>query len=128
MKRDMELCRKILLEIEEKYEGEALFGLPLDGYELVQVGEHCKMMYEYGLISEFKPINADGAPMLGFFVGSLTWEGHDFLDSIREDTVWSKTKDVIKDEGLPMILSVIRDVATAIITSMTEGAIRGLKG
>ncbi|WP_071838054.1 DUF2513 domain-containing protein [Veillonella montpellierensis] len=24
-----------------------------------------------------------------FSVGSLTWEGHDFLDTIREDTMWN---------------------------------------
>ena len=65
---------------------------------------------------------------MGFCVGALTWEGHEYLDKIRQDTVWNKTKDVITQKGLPMAVDVIKEVATAIISSMTEGAIKAMKG
>lgn len=29
----------------------------------------------------------------------LTWEGHDFLDTIRDDEVWAATKDGVKKAG-----------------------------
>ena len=54
-------------------------------------------------------------------VNSLTSSGYDLLDKIREDTVWNKTKDVIKEKGLPMVTGVIKAISTAIITAVVEG-------
>lgn len=127
MKRDMELCRKILLEIEEFPTSEKIDNLEIDGYSDEQVSYHCKLLQEAELISDYKVdrfINGTST----FRVGSLTWKGHDYIDKIREDTIWNKTKETIKSKGLPMIFSVIEHIAAEIIASMTEGAIRGLKG
>ncbi len=126
MKRDMELIRKILFKIEEDYKGISLREPSIEGYNKVIVAEHCKLLYEYGLIDEYKPVHADGTPVLTFWVGNLTWEGYDFLEKLREDTVWNKTKDVITKNGLPMVLDVVKDISTTIISSMVEGAIKGL--
>ncbi len=127
MKRDMELVRKIFFGIEEHYKGDAIYCLSVAGYERIIVAEHCRMLYEYGLLDEYKPIGADGAPVIAFYVGNMTWEGYDLLEKIREDTVWNKTKDVITKKGLPMVIDVIKDVASNIISAAVEGAIKGLK-
>ncbi len=127
MKREMELVRKILFSIEEQYQGEDIYCLNIDGYEKITVAEHCKLLYEYGLIDNYKPIGADGVSVIAFFVGNMTWEGYDFLEKIRQDTVWNKTKEVIAKKGLPMVIDVIKDVATGIISAAMEGAIKGLK-
>lgn len=125
MKRDMELCRKILLEIEEFPTNEKIDNLEIDGYSDEQVSYHCKLLQEAELISDYKVDRfIDGTSI--FRVGSLTWKGHDFLDKIREDTVWDKTKATIKAKGLPMILDVIKEVASAVIASMTTAAISGM--
>lgn len=50
-----------------------------------------------------------------FSVGALTWEGHDFLDKIRENTMWNRTKNRIKENALPMTLEVIKTIATSLI-------------
>lgn len=126
MKRDMELVRKILFRIEEEFVGESIRDLEITGYSMVSVAEHCHLMYEYGLLDEYKPIKADGTPVLAFFVGNLTWEGYDFLDKIRQDTVWNKTKDVITKKGLPMVLDVVKQISSSIITAMTEAAIKSI--
>ena len=128
MKRDMELIRKIMFKIEEDYSGTPIFALQIEGYDMITVAEHCRMMNEYGLIDEYKAFGADNIPILDFLVGNLTWEGYDFLDKVRQDTVWNKTKDVITKQGLPMILDVVKDVSTAVITSMTEGAVKAILG
>lgn len=125
MRRDMELCRKILLAVEEQYVDVALFNLQIEDYSIEELAYHCKLLYEAGLIADCKMKYADGH-VWTFGVGSLTWEGHDFLDKIREDTVWSKTKETIKSKGLPMILDVIKIIASEIITSMTAAAISGM--
>lgn len=125
MKRDMELCRKILFKIEKEYVDTALIDLKIDGYTTEEVADHCKLLYEAGLVSDYKSQYANGHIYI-FNVGSLTWEGHDFLDKIREDTVWHKTKEVITKKGLPMVLKVVESIASTIIASMTEGAIKAI--
>lgn len=127
MKRDMELVRKIMFKIESDYEGVLLRAPQIEGYDKIVVAEHCRLLFEYGFVDEYKPIGADGAPVLTFLVGNLTWEGYDFLEKIHQDTVWNKTKDVITQKGLPMILDVVKDVSATVIASMTEGAIKALK-
>ena len=45
-------------------------------------------------------------------ISRLTWEGHEFLDNIRDPGIWGKTKERLK--GLPNIaLSVIAQIAQA---------------
>ena len=128
MKRDMELVRKIMFKIEEDYSGTPIRTFQIDGYDMITVAEHCRLMNEYGLIDKYNAFGADYIPVLAFSVGNLTWEGYDFLDKVRQDTVWNKTKDVITKQGLPMIFDVIKEVSTAVITSMTEGAVKAIFG
>ena len=125
MKRNMELCRKILFAIEEQYVSTAIRGLKIDGYTTEEVAYHCKLLHEAGLIKDCKIIYASNH-IVSFGVSSLTWKGHDFIDSIREDTIWNKTKDIITQKGLPMLLDVVKEVSQAVITSMVQGAIKGL--
>lgn len=124
MKRDMELCRKILFAIEEKYVSTAIYNLQIDGYNTEEVAYHCTLLKEAGLIKDCKIIYASGC-IVSIGVSSLTWEGHDFLDKIREDTVWNKTKGFIKDKALPMTLDVIKEIATAVISETLKGAMIG---
>lgn len=127
MKRDMELIRKILFKIEEEYVSTTLFGLSIEGYDMNTVAYHCKLLYEAGFVDTYDAKYASNELWM-FVVGGLTWEGHDFLDKIREDTVWNRTKEAIKNHGLPMVLDVVKRVSSSVISSMTEGAIKGLKG
>lgn len=126
MKRDMELVRKILFAIEEKYTDTAIIGLRIEGYSKEEIAYHCKILHEAGLVSSYKAIYADNHISL-FTVGSLTWDGNDYLDKIRSEVVWEKTKQTIEKKKLPMILEVVKDISSAIISSMVEGAIKGIK-
>ncbi len=123
MKRDMDLVRKILFKIEEEVDNKAKFGLTIDGYTMEQVAYHCSILYGEGYIKSYKALYGDGE-IRNFGVSGLTWSGHELLDKIRSENVWNKTKEVIKSKGLPMVVDVIKDIATAIITSMTQAAIQ----
>ena len=48
------------------------------------------------------------------------------MDKIKSDTVWNKTKSTIKDKGIPFVLDAVKEIATAITTSMIQAAIKGL--
>ena len=120
MKRDMDLVRKILLEIEANYVSTTICGFEIEGYDIAAVAYHCKILYEAGLISDY---NANyGDDEIDYLsVGSLTWDGHDYLDKVRDDTLWAKTKDTIVQKGLPLILDTIKTVSSALITAAAEG-------
>lgn len=127
MKRDMDLIRKIMLRIEEEYTSTAIFNLKVDGYTMEQIAVHCKMMYEARLISDYKAQYA-GNSLYSFGVSNLTWEGYEYLDKIRDDSIWKKVKDVAKDKGLPLAIDTVKQIASVIISSMTEGAIKAVTG
>ena len=125
MKRDMDLVRKILLEIEEQYVSTAIYNLKVDGYPLETVAYHCKIMHEFGLISHYSANYANNT-IYNFAVGGLTWEGNDYLDKIRDDSIWKKTKDTITEKGLPLVFDTIKAISTAFITAATEGVMNSI--
>ncbi len=122
MKRDMELIRKILFKIEDTVDNTAKHNLTIEGYTMEQVAYHCAILYEGGYIYGYKPQYGSNN-IYSFCVGRLTWEGHDFLDKIREDTIWNKTKETIKEKGLPLVFDIVKSVSSGIITGIVRGTI-----
>ena len=56
MQRDMELIRKILFAIEEKYVDTALMShqLTIDGYDMKTIAYHCAILHDAGLVYDYK--------------------------------------------------------------------------
>lgn len=82
MKRDMDLIREILLWMEA-HEDRLI---RLLGFKIFRDDEeltlgHISMLKSGGLIDE---------PQRGLL--RVTWEGHEFLDKIRDPEIWAKTK------------------------------------
>lgn len=123
MKRDMELIRKILFAIEEQYVDTVLYNLQVDGYDINVVAYHCDLLYQAGLVKDYGCNFADDE-IYSFGVGALTWDGHDYLDKIRSDTVWNKTKAVAKEKGIPLFIDSVKEIATAVVAGMVQGAIK----
>jgi len=126
MQRDMELIRKILFAIEDKYIDTWLHSsqIQIDGYEMKAIGYHCAILYDAGLIYDYKG-NYYSDELQWFAVGRLTWDGHELLDKIKSDTVWNKTKETITKKGIPFVLDAVKEIATAITSSMIQSAITG---
>lgn len=130
MKRDMDVVRKLLMKIEEVYEpGQkriSVSELMIDGYDAQTVVEHLMLMRDAGLLQDIvAKTYVTGSTIVS--VGNLTNKGYDTLEDFRNDTVWNKTKDVVKEKGLPMVIDVFKDVASTIISSITEGALKSMK-
>ena len=121
MTRDMDLIRKILLVIEEKYIDHWLpsSDIKIEGYDSATVSYHCAILHDAGLIYDYKQMYPGV-----FGVSRLTWEGHEFLDKIRSDTVWNRTKSIIVEKTLPFGIDVIKEIASAITTSMVKSALQ----
>ncbi len=120
MKRDMELVRKILFEIENKHKSGALVNLNIEGYDMETVAYHCQIMYEAGLVLSYKPFHT-GEGLYSFAVGGLTWDGNDYLEKTRDDTIWRKIMQVITDKGLPFTIDIVKSISSVIISSVAQG-------
>lgn len=120
MKRDMDLIRKILFYIEKNYvAGGNYISVEIDGYTEGEIYEHCMLAYQGGLIAE--PLSTSTFSGKSCMVANLTNEGFDLLENIRQDTFWNKTKKVATEKGLPLIVSTIKTISTALITAAAEG-------
>lgn len=98
MKRDMDLVRKIAIELgDSRHELEAsLFTDERHGYQ--DVAHHMLMMEEAGLITARKQ-GADNEWAYFAAVG-LTWKGNEFLAAATDEKVWKRVMlDVAKRTG-----------------------------
>ena len=90
MKRDMDLIRKIALAFDEQPAGQYLQNL--DGVSQVEFTYNARLMVEAGLAHGTSQSFLD--PTEDFVaLFNLTWQGHDFADAIRSDTVWNSAKE-----------------------------------
>lgn len=48
----------------------------------------------------------------------LTWQGHDFLDNVRNDTVWEKTKNKISSTVGTASVEIVGQVAASFLRQM----------
>jgi hypothetical protein len=96
MKRDMDLIRKILLQIEKDSTGLDQLYIKLDGYPDQDVQFHIMLLVEADLIIA---IDGSGGDALRFVPIRLTWAGYEFLDAARDDTRWNKAKDAMNKAG-----------------------------
>lgn len=112
MKRDIELERKILLAIEEKYRaGEgSIFNVSVEDYSMPIIAEHCKLLYQQHLIDGYNASFADNK-IYSFSVQNLTAAGYDYLELIRNEDIWEKTKKEVEEKKLPKTIEFLAKIA-----------------
>jgi Hypothetical protein (DUF2513) len=109
VKRDMDLIRQIALRIEASPTASAPDDMTFDGYTDEQVAYHQHLMMEAGLAHgiDLSDLNSAGPAAQ---LTSLTWQGHEFAEAARPDTLWAKAKRFVIDKGGPMTLSILQAV------------------
>jgi hypothetical protein len=114
MKRDMDLARSILLEMEKYAEPDGWADIKIDGYSFEEVSYHIKLLWQAELI-EAKDIT-DGSGF-DWRAISLTWKGHEFLDAARNTSHWKEAKKIISEKGISITFDVLKVVLSEIIKS-----------
>jgi hypothetical protein len=112
MKRDIELYRRILFAMEECPSSRC------DSLRDLQGISHEIFAYHVGLMSEAGLIDAiNGSTMSGidWIPISITHEGHEFLDQLRSDTMWARTKDKALSATGTLTLETLKAAAAALI-------------
>ena len=120
MKRDMDLCRKILLSVEAREDTVDPASVELEGYTEGEVGYHAKLLADQGLL-EGEDITGFGTSTHCYAPRCLTYKGHDFLEAARDDTRWKKAKAEIAEKGLPATLDVMKGVLLKLVERIITG-------
>ena len=120
MKRDWELVRSILGQLETLDPDNLLRAGDVAGADARVAGadariaaHHFQLLFEAGLIDV---LETTLMPNGGYVTATrLTWDGHEFLDNIRSDTIWNKVKDRISREGVGWTFAAIKLIASRLV-------------
>ena len=117
MKRDMDLVRKILIELAES-EFYSDMGLPrIEGNSEDKIRHHVLIMRDAGLL-----FFAEGMKKNGVFGPEedlqlrLTWEGHEVLEKIRDDKIWRSIVNKTKEKTGGLSFDIIKALLIATLT------------
>jgi hypothetical protein len=107
MKRDFELFRNIMLELEDQPPGTPVMGLErFPNRNKLEVLEHVQLLLDAGLIEGKVHPGSRGAPELCQIM-RITNAGHEFLDNARNDSTWKKVIGEAKSKGVSLGLDLL---------------------
>lgn len=122
MKRDFELIRKLLMFFEGKQSSEHIEVPPIDGYDALTIKYHLVLLHDAGLL-RCEPVRSSTSDRVIYVIPfDLTWDGHEFLDKVRNETVWRRIRDVIASKGGSVAFSVVNQLATRFAMDMVHHA------
>lgn len=116
MKRDLNLIRNMLLRIEElnstkqKITIESFLDLCADS---ALISLHIELLIDSNYIETSEPIYC--GVIKDFLIYRITSDGYDYLDSIRENSIWERTENMLFKVGGSAALDVVKSVAASII-------------
>ncbi|KCZ88038.1 DUF2513 domain-containing protein [Hyphomonas jannaschiana] len=118
MKRDADLLRKILLAAEAKSDDGLIVtltpeDLPHPNFEEV-MWSHVLVLEDLGYIAHEQQACDESVD-----VGRITAAGYDFLDSVRDDEVWRKTKEAAASAG-GFTIDLLGDLAKGLIKTQIK--------
>jgi hypothetical protein len=118
MKRDLGLIRELLLKLEQLADAHGWEmiepydpRIQVEGYGVDEIEYNLQLVVERGLIEE-----PNGKPMQGIMFRRLTWEGHDYLDAVRDPKIWHKTKEATDKVG-SWTFEIVKELAKSLIKS-----------
>jgi len=128
MKRDMDIIRALMLKLEAlPADGHRIFGVAATDEELAVAGASVDQIdYHLRLLRDQGFLDSPGQPSLSgkYPFRGITWAGHDFVDSIRDDDVWSKTKTQAEKVG-SWTVDILAGIAKAVVKAKLK-AVTGL--
>ena len=123
MKLNPDCIRDILLTVENNEFGNHLTLTKLcekiPNYTNEEIHYACLKLYE-GAYLDLTTLNIMNQTMPAIrSINDLTFQGHEFLDSIKVDSNWNKTKDVAKKVG-SFSLNTLKDISAQVIAEVIK--------
>jgi hypothetical protein len=122
MKRNMDLIRALLLKLESWpiERGDIVHIQPTDprlpegGHSIDEMDYHVDLLMGAGFIS-----GPDSQPVEGIMFRRLSWQGHDFLDSVRDPKIWERTKKGVEGAG-GFTVELMKELAKGFVKKQIE--------
>lgn len=117
MTRDFDLIRRILFAIEAAPAGSRIDSSELvyEGYSPAAVAEHIEILVEQKLIHTGASFSYLETGYKIYAINRLTWQGHEFLDNARNDTIWKKTMALAQEKGTSTSMVVLNGLLTKLV-------------
>ena len=120
MKRDMDLVREILLQIEQSEatpDRRVEYSHNNSAYTQEEIGYHLGIMKEANLICmDLRYVT--GSPTL-YEVRGLTWEGHDYLELARPQSRWEEAVKTVREKTDGISFEMLK----VVLTQLTKQAL-----
>ena len=113
MRRDLDLVRTILMDVADSAEPVDVSLWVTDTVSREMAAYHVAMMRDAGLVNA-STLAADNDPCYVCRVNSLTWEGQDYLDSVRSPKVWREVKKRLARVGGASAFEVVKALASTV--------------
>jgi Hypothetical protein (DUF2513) len=111
VQRDMELVRRILLQVEERKDLRPRL-IEIEDVDPIVLGRHVEMLYKAGFLDGPRPITNISSGLKHILVRDLSWDGHEFTGALKTEGVWGKIKEQFSPEKLASLpLEAIKAVA-----------------
>lgn len=116
MRRNVDLIRLLLLELE----GEE--SVDLGDFTTDQIDYHKALIVQAGFADGIINYSSSGdaqpdIPDLAILT-KLTYAGHEFLDSSKNEKVWSKAKEMVQRNGLTLTIEAMKIALGEVIKTM----------
>ncbi len=113
MKRDLDLVRQLLLQIE------GLPAAPPVQYRMSEIEDpvllaHLEMLIEAALVNG-KIVRSHGTRGDVISVSGLTWQGHEWIEMMRSQSLWNEVKSAVLDGGGVLTFELTKAVASKIL-------------
>ena len=107
MQRNLDLVRDILLFVESKSATAGYFKVQIDGYCQREINYHVYLLMQQEFITGTEtPLRHATVVVTG-----LTWNGHEYLDTVRSDNVWKKTKERLQGvASFDLVLQIAKEI------------------
>lgn len=102
----MDLVRLLLMRSEGDQEAVAA----CEEFSVEERAYHVQLLIDAGLVEGVVRRGPQGE-FTGAVVARLTWTGHDFLQSIREDSLWKKAKEQVLKPGGSWTFDILKEWA-----------------
>lgn len=109
MKRDLDLFRRILLDIEALPPGKSIDNLKYPEYEKEIVHEHIRLLKEASFIDANLYERGTPKTVRKYHINRLLNQGYDFLEGSSNKTAWAMTKEHFIKPGVSFSLELVAE-------------------
>ncbi|WP_185151475.1 DUF2513 domain-containing protein [Peribacillus simplex] len=119
MKLNHDCVRDLLLAIEESDSNEHLFLQQLRVMPLLTTYDEADILYSAKKLKEKNYIKAEllfgDGRVFDIGISEMTWDGHEFLDNIRDNQIWKQTKNAA-NKVTGASLSILSELAKSFLS------------